>query len=61
MWDHIQRENRDIMDFVHSNRDRITKVKDNVDLCRLLGISFPDTKVRIHNYADKDTAVYVFT
>ena len=60
MWDHIQRENRDIMDFVHNNKERITKVKDNVDLCRLLEISFPDTKGRLHNYADKDIAVYVY-
>ena len=60
MWAHIQSENRDIMQFIKDNTDRITTVKDNVDLCRLLEISFPDTKGRIHNYADKDIKVYVY-
>ena len=60
MWGHIQAENRDIMQFIRDNKDRITKVKDNVDLCRLVEISFPDTKGRIHNYAQKGVEVYVY-
>ena len=60
MWEHIQTENKDIMQFVKDNKDRISKPKDNVDLCRLLEISFPDTKGRIHNYADKGIQVYVY-
>jgi len=31
-----------------------------VDLCRLLEISFPDTKGKIHNYAQKGVEVYVY-
>ena len=60
MWDHIQSENRDIMQFIRDNQDRITTLVDNVDLCRALEISFPDTKGRIHNYAQKDIKVYLF-
>ena len=59
MWEHIQAENKDIMQFVKDNKDRITKPKDNVDLCRLLEISFPK-KGRLHNYADKGIQVYVY-
>jgi hypothetical protein len=60
MWEHIQAENRDTMQFIKDNKDRITKPKDNVDLCRLLEISFPDTKGRIHNYEHKGIEVYVY-
>jgi hypothetical protein len=60
MWDHIQAENRDTMQFIKDNRDRIHKPCDNVDLCRLLGIKFPNTKSRIHNYAQKGIQVYVY-
>ena len=59
MWEHIQAENKDIMQFVKDNKDRITKPNDNVDLCRLLEISFPK-KGRLHNYADKGIQVYVY-
>ena len=60
MWDHIQAENRDTMQFIKDNKDRITKPKDNVDLCRLLEISFPNNKGRIHNYEHKGIQVYVY-
>ncbi len=60
MWQHIQAENKDIMQFIKNNQNRITNPVDNVDLCRLLEIKFPDTKGRIHNYAQKDTKVYVY-
>ena len=55
-----QNENKDIMQFIKDNKDKIHKPKDNVDLCRLLEISFPNTKGRIHNYADKGIQVYVY-
>ena len=60
MWQHIQAENRDTMQFIKDNKDKITQPKDNVDLCRLLGISFPDNKGRIHNYEYKGIQVYVY-
>jgi hypothetical protein len=60
MWSHIQSENRDIMQFVRDNADRITSPVDNVDLCRALEINFPDSKGRIHNYAQKDIKVYLY-
>jgi len=59
MWQHIQAENRDTMQFIKDNKDRITQPKDNVDLCRLLGISFPN-KGRLHNYAQKGIQIYVY-
>ena len=60
MWSNIQSENKDIMQFVRDNTDRITSPVDNVDLCRALEISFPDSKGRIHNYAQKDIKVYLY-
>ena len=48
------------MQFVKDNKDRIQSAKDNVDLCRMLKINFPDTKGRIHNYEQKDIKVYVY-
>ena len=60
MWKHIQLENKDIMQFVKDNSKRITKVCDNVDLCRTLEISFPNNKGRIHNYEQKEIQVYVY-
>ena len=59
MWEHIQAENRDTMQFIKDNKDRITQPKDNVDLCRLLEISFPN-KGRLHNYAQKGIQIYVY-
>ena len=60
MWTHIQSENKDIMQFIKNNQDRITCPADNVDLCRALNISFPDTKGRIHNYEQNDIKVYLY-
>ena len=41
MWDHIQAENKDTMQFIHDNREKISRVKDNIELCDLIKISFP--------------------
>ena len=60
MWSHIQSENRDIMQFVKDKQEQITCPVDNVDLCRALNISFPDTKGRIHNYEQNDIKVYLY-
>lgn len=70
MWQQIQSENKDIMQFVKDNKDRIQKPNDNVDLCRILNIDFPMTftlgksltkaKGRIHNYEQMDIKVYVY-
>jgi len=59
MWKNIQAENKDTMQFIKDNKDRITQPKDNVDLCRLLEISFPN-KGRLHNYAQKGIQIYVY-
>ena len=40
MFEHIQAENKDIMQFLNNNKQRVTKVLNNVDLCRLLDIKF---------------------
>ena len=61
MWVHIQKENSDLLEFVKNNDSRIESPADNVDLCRMLGINFPDTKGRIHNYAQNDIKVYVYS
>ena len=61
MWNHIQSENKDMMQFVKNNQNRVSCPADNVDLCRALNISFPDTKGRIHNYEQHDIKIYLYT
>jgi hypothetical protein len=60
MWERIQDQNKSIMTFIKNHSKKINKPVDNVDLCRLLQINFPDTKGRIHNYAQNDIQVYVY-
>ena len=60
MWEHIQAENKDTMQFIKDNSNRISRVSDNVDLCRTIDISFPNNKGRIHNYQQKGIQVYVY-
>ena len=60
MWEHIQAENKDIMQFVKDNSDRISTPKDNVDLCRSLGIGFPYPNGKLQNYQQKDIKVYLY-
>ena len=59
MWQHIQAENRDTMQFIKDNNDRITQPKDNKELCDLLEISYP-TAASDHNYKQKGIQVYVY-
>jgi len=60
MWEHIQAENKAIMQFVKDNSDRISTPKDNVDLCRSLGIGFPYPNGKLQNYQQKDIKVYLY-
>jgi len=60
MWLNIQAENRDIMRFVKDNAEKVISPVDNVDLCRALEITFPDTKGKIQNYSQKDIKVYLY-
>ena len=60
MWEHIQTENKDTMQFIHDNSDRTCRVKDNTELCKMLGISFPTKDSKIHTYAEKGIQVYVY-
>ena len=57
---YIQAENRDIMRFVKDNAEKVISPVDNVDLCRALEITFPDTKGKIQNYSQKDIKVYLY-
>tara|TARA_B100001113_G_C20914140_1_gene537089 strand:+ start:198 stop:788 length:591 start_codon:yes stop_codon:yes gene_type:complete len=59
MWHHIQKENNDIMNFIHDNNNRVSLVKDNKELCGKLKISYPN-KCNHHIYAQKDIKVYLY-
>jgi hypothetical protein len=60
MWGHIQQQNKDINRFILQNLEHITCPVDNFDLCSMLQIKSPSRKNRIHNYAERDTKVYVY-
>ncbi len=58
MWQHIQDENRDIMQFVADNESRISTPKDNNELCKSLDLRVPD--VPLHDYKRNDIKVYLY-
>jgi hypothetical protein len=68
MWNEIIRQNRDIMDFIQFNRERITRVKNNFELCDVLDITQNGLDPKEHgcdvdgefSYGEKDIAVYVY-
>jgi hypothetical protein len=61
MWENIQAENRDSMQFIHDNSEKITRVKDNTELCKSLDIAQPKgERQTLHNYAQKGIQVYVY-
>jgi len=60
MWEHIQAENRDTMQFIHDNRQKVTRVNDNAELCDLLEISLPKKEFKAHNYKEKQIQVYCY-
>ena len=59
MWQHIQRQNSDIQNFIKNNSNRIQQVYNNTALCRLLNINFQSNKA-VHIYKQKDIQVYVY-
>lgn len=59
MWTQIQRQNRDIMDFVWNNKERIKEVENNYLLCQELGITNAGTG-ELTGYFLKDIKVYVY-
>jgi len=65
MWDHIVRQNNDIMTFVKRNFNRVQRVYNNQALCEILNISHniatdgEDVSV-YHDYTKKDIQVYVY-
>ena len=58
MWLEIQNQNRDILQFCKSNKDRITRVYNTEELCKTLDINTRNTKP--HDYQQKDIQVYVY-
>lgn len=59
MWVQIKKQNRDIMNFINDNKDRVDKVEDNYELCRLLDITNIGCGP-ITNYMLRDITVYVY-
>ena len=59
MWEHIQSENNDIMQFIKSNRQRITSIKNSFVLCKECEISFPKNKPALV-FGEKDIKVYLY-
>jgi hypothetical protein len=59
MWQHIQRQNRDIQNFIKNNSNRIQQVDSNIALCQLLNINFQSNETG-HIYKQKDIKVYVY-
>ena len=57
MWDHIKNENRDIMNFVKHHIDKISKPKNNHELCKNLNITAPES---FQDYHQKDIKVYLY-
>ena len=48
-------ENRDIMQFIHENHDKITRPIDNIELCKSLNIAPPNGKHQnLHDYKQKE-------
>ena len=61
MWYHIQEENKDIMNFMHTNKDRVTSVKNNIELCKTLNMASPKGEHQnFHEYEPKGIQVYVY-
>jgi len=59
MWTEIQRQNRDIMQFVKTEWNHIKTPTNNYELCNLLKIN-SDHIIKTHNYKEKDIQVYVY-
>jgi hypothetical protein len=59
MWPEIQKQNHDILTFVKENKDRVTRVFNNSELCEKLGITLNGVNTT-QNYKEKDITVYVY-
>ena len=59
MWQHIQRQNKDIQSFIKNTPNRIQQVDSNIALCQLLDIDFQSNETG-HIYKQKDIKVYVY-
>jgi hypothetical protein len=61
MWEHIQQENKDTMQFIHDNSHRITSPSNNVELCKTIDIAPPKGKHQtLQDYKEKGIQVYVY-
>ena len=61
MWAHIQEENKDIMNFIHANKDRVKSVRSNIELCKFLNIASPKGEHQnFHEYHAKGIQVYLY-
>jgi len=58
MWNHIQKQNKDIMQFIKDNQSKVVNVVDSLQLCELLKISF--SKKSYKDYTSNDIKVYVY-
>lgn len=58
MWNHIQKQNKDIMQFVKDNQSKIVSVVDSQQLCKLLEIRLPNKSYK--DYTSNDIKVYVY-
>ena len=54
----IQNQNRDILQFCKNNKDRITRIYNTEELCKILNIDTKNTEP--HDYRQKDIQVYVY-
>jgi hypothetical protein len=59
MWLQIKRQNRDIMDFIWDNKENITEVNNNYELCDALNITNIGAGSLL-GYMLKDIKVYVY-
>ncbi len=57
MFWHIQEQNTEIMSFIKKNWSRVTKVKNNLELAKILDINYMGD---LHDYKQKDIQVYVY-
>ena len=61
MWEHIQAENKDTMQFIKDNKDRIKRARNNVELCKMLDIKSPKAEHQnLHEYRPKGIQVYLY-
>ena len=61
MFEHIQAENKDTMQFIKDNSKRISRAGNNVELCKMIDIKSPRGEHQnLHDYNSKGIQVYVY-